>query len=138
MTASGPEAELLAVVRDWDAAMIRNDADEIGRYMAEDWILIGSDGRTIDRAAFLAVIESGELSHDVMESEDVQIRVLRQCGDRDGERRFGGEVSRPALSRGRTAIQHVHPRGLELALRSDPPIASGAARTKLTRPPQRF
>jgi len=75
MIASGPEAELLAVVRDWDAAMIRNDADEIGRYMAEDWILIGSDGRTIDRAAFLAVIESGELSHDVMESEDVQIRV---------------------------------------------------------------
>jgi ketosteroid isomerase-like protein len=44
MTAPGPEAELLAVVRDWDAAMIRNDADEIGRYMAEDWILIGSDG----------------------------------------------------------------------------------------------
>ena len=75
MIASGPEAELLAVVRDWDAAMIRNDADEIGRYMAEDWILIGSDGRAIDRAAFLAVIESGELSHDVMESEDVQIRV---------------------------------------------------------------
>jgi ketosteroid isomerase-like protein len=62
-------------VRDWDVAMIRNDADEIGRHMADDWILIGSDGRTIDKAAFLAVIKSGELSHDVMESEDVQIRV---------------------------------------------------------------
>ena len=137
MTPSGPEAELLAVVRDWDAAMIRNDAEEIGRYMAEDWILIGSDGRTIDRAAFLAVIESGELSHDVMESEDVQIRVYDSAAI-VGERSLGGKVSRSSFPRGRTAIQHVHPPGLDLALCADPPIASGAAQTKLTRPPQRF
>jgi len=75
MTDSGPEGELLAVVRDWDAAMIHNNADEIGSYMADDWIIIGSDGRTIDKARFLDVIRSGELTHDVMTSEDIQIRV---------------------------------------------------------------
>lgn len=67
--------ELLALVRDWDAAMIRNDVDDIGRYMSDDWILIGSDGRTIDKATFLGLIGSGELSHDVMESEDLGIRL---------------------------------------------------------------
>jgi ketosteroid isomerase-like protein len=75
VTDSGAESQLLAVVRDWDAAMIRNVADEIGSYMADDWIIVGSDGRTIDKARFLEVIRSGELTHEVMTSEEIQIRV---------------------------------------------------------------
>jgi ketosteroid isomerase-like protein len=70
-----PEQELRAVVRDWDQAMVQNDAEAIGCYMADDWILVGADGSTSDKATFLGLIKSGALSHNVMESEDVTIRV---------------------------------------------------------------
>src|SRR5687768_17408077 len=69
------EAELAGVVREWDLAMVANDADAIGRYMAEDWIIIGADGTESDKATFLALVKSGVLTHDVMESEDLRIRI---------------------------------------------------------------
>lgn len=55
--------------------MVGNDAAAIGRYMADDWTIIGSDGRRGDRATFLGLVESGALSHDVMESADLDVRV---------------------------------------------------------------
>ena len=70
-----PEHELLAVVRDWDRAMVLNDAKEIGRFMADDWIIIGADGSTSDKATFLGLVKAGVLSHDLMQSEDIDIRV---------------------------------------------------------------
>jgi ketosteroid isomerase-like protein len=69
------EEELIALANEWDRAMVRNDADAIGRYMAEDWVIVGSDGRLGDRATFLQLVRSGALSHDVMESEDFRVRV---------------------------------------------------------------
>ena len=70
-----PEHELLAVVRDWDRAMVQNDADAIGRFMADDWNIVGSDGSTTDKATFLGLVRAGVLSHDLMQSEDIHIRV---------------------------------------------------------------
>ena len=69
------EQELIDVARDWDRAMITNDAEEIGRYMADDWMIIGSDGRAGDKKSFLDLVRSGALTHDVMTSEDMNIRV---------------------------------------------------------------
>ena len=69
------EEELIAVARAWDQAMVQNDADAIGRYMADDWTIVGSDGRMSDKATFLGLVESGALSHDVMDSEDMRIRI---------------------------------------------------------------
>ena len=69
------EAELIAVVREWDLAMVANNPDAIGRYMADDWIIIGADGTQSDKATFLGLVKSGALSHDVMESEDLRIRI---------------------------------------------------------------
>lgn len=67
--------ELIRVARDWDRAMIGNNAEEIGRYMAEDWTIVGSDGNVSDKGTFLALIKSGALTHDVMTSEDLNVRV---------------------------------------------------------------
>jgi ketosteroid isomerase-like protein len=67
--------ELVAVTREWDRAMVENDADAIGRYMADDWVIVGPDGRVGDRATFLDLVRSGALSHDVMESHDLDIRL---------------------------------------------------------------
>lgn len=69
------EQELIDVAHEWDRAMIANDAEEIGRFMAEDWTIVGSDGRVGDRKTFLDLVRSGELTHDVMTSEDIQIRL---------------------------------------------------------------
>ena len=69
------EDELTRVAHDWDRAMVGNDADAIGRYMADDWTIVGSDGGVGDKAGFLALVRSGALTHDVMTSEDMRVRV---------------------------------------------------------------
>ena len=67
--------ELMAVATEWDQAMVGNDAEAIGRYMADDWTIVGSDGSLGDKASFLELVKSGALSHDVMTTEDLQVRV---------------------------------------------------------------
>ena len=67
--------ELMAIATEWDRAMIENDADAIGRYMADDWTIVGSDGSLGDKATFLGLVKSGALSHDVMTSDDLRVRV---------------------------------------------------------------
>ena len=67
--------ELTRLENGWAEAMVRNDADAIGRYMAEDWTIIGPDGSVSDKATFLGLVESGALTHDVMEAHDVVVRV---------------------------------------------------------------
>lgn len=70
-----PEKELIDFSHAWDRAMVTNDADAIGQYMADDWTIIGSDGSVGDKATFLDLIRSGALTHDVMESHDLNVRV---------------------------------------------------------------
>jgi ketosteroid isomerase-like protein len=67
--------ELIKVAHDWDRAMLANDADAIGRFMADDWSIVGPDGRGWEKAPFLDLVRSGTLTHDVMTSEDIDIRV---------------------------------------------------------------
>lgn len=69
------EATLIRLAHEWDRAMVENDAEAIGRFMADDWTIIGSDGNVGDKPTFLALVQSGVLSHDVMESEDFHVRV---------------------------------------------------------------
>jgi ketosteroid isomerase-like protein len=70
-----PRDELIGVTNDWDRAMVENDAEAIGRYMADDWTIIGSDGSVGDKPTFLGLVKSRMLSHDVMESDDLQVRL---------------------------------------------------------------
>ena len=72
---SGVREELIRLAREWDRAMVGNDPEAIGRFMADDWIIIGTDGRIGDRRTFLGLVESGALTHDVMESHDIDLRV---------------------------------------------------------------
>jgi ketosteroid isomerase-like protein len=66
---------LIDLAHAWDSAMVENDADAIGSYMAEDWVIIGPDGTVGDKSGFLALVKSGALSHDVMTSENLNVRV---------------------------------------------------------------
>jgi ketosteroid isomerase-like protein len=69
------EDELIGVAHAWDRAMVGNDPEAIGRYMADDWTIIGSNGSDSDKATFLELVRSGKLTHDVMESHDLKVRV---------------------------------------------------------------
>jgi len=69
------EEELIDLSHEWDRAMVENDAEAIGRYMADDWTIVGTDGSVGDESTFLGVVKSGTLSHDVMSSEDFKVRV---------------------------------------------------------------
>lgn len=59
----------------WDRAMVTNDAEAIGRFMADEWIIVGHDGSIGDRERFLDLVRSGALTHDEMTTEDPVIRV---------------------------------------------------------------
>jgi ketosteroid isomerase-like protein len=69
------EQELVAVAHAWDEAMVSNDAEAIGQYMADEWTIVGQDGGMTGKADFLALVRSGDLTHDVMTTEDPLVRI---------------------------------------------------------------
>ena len=79
MQSNDPRSELLKWEKDFDKAVVSNDAEAIGKFLADDWMIIDPNGNVIDRARFLGVIKSGMLTHDLMESDDVQVRPYGDC-----------------------------------------------------------
>ena len=75
MKNSDIEEELLKLEEQFGAAIVKNDPEEILRFVTEDWIIINSDGGIIDKERFLGVIKSGALTHEMMESSDIRVRV---------------------------------------------------------------
>jgi len=66
---------LLKLEKEFEQAVVSNDAATVGRLLADDWIIVGPDGRIIDKSGFLEVIRSGALSHEKMEAEDMRVRI---------------------------------------------------------------
>ncbi|WP_280299013.1 nuclear transport factor 2 family protein [Nocardia neocaledoniensis] len=59
------DRELVATLDEWMAAIVANDADRIGAFMAEEWVMVSENGiATAER--FLALVRSGELTHSAM------------------------------------------------------------------------
>ena len=69
------QEELLTFEREFIQAVAGNDVAAIERFVADDWVIVDADGGVIDRSRFLYVIESGDLSHESMESTDVEVRL---------------------------------------------------------------
>jgi ketosteroid isomerase-like protein len=64
--------EILAISEGWSRAIVANDADAIGKFMADDWIMVSERGVST-KEHFLSFVRSGQLTHDSME--------LGQLGD---------------------------------------------------------
>ena len=111
--------EVIATAHEWDRAMVRNDTRAIGRYMADDWTIIGSDGSIGDKAGFLALVESGTLSHDVMESEEMNVRVYGDTAVVTSRGVSGGQSPRESLSRTGECVLRVRPAGRALEVCAD-------------------
>ena len=70
------EEELNTLEKEWALAFVRNDAEAIGRYMADDWMVISPDGNVIDKATFVGLIKSGVLTHDAFSELERSTDVL--------------------------------------------------------------
>ena len=71
--------ELLEFSKRWDEAMVKNDANEIAKFMSDDWKIIGSDGIT-SKSSFLQFISSGILTHNRMDSDEANIAIYGNTG----------------------------------------------------------
>ena len=118
------EDEVAGVARAWDRAMITNDADAIGQYMADDWTIVGPDGSVGDRAGFLALVRSGDLTHDVMESRDLLVRPYGDTAVVTGRGISGGRYRGRAVPPGGAGVLRLRPAAGPLVLRPDPPLAN--------------
>lgn len=58
--------EILKLAEEWSKALVSNDAETIGSFMSDDWIIVGNNGFT-GKQDFLPFIESGDLTHEAMD-----------------------------------------------------------------------
>ena len=75
MKTSERQEELLELEKAFAQAIVSNDLEGIGRLVTDDWIIIDPNGEIVDRTRFFEVIKSGALTHEMMESEDLRVRV---------------------------------------------------------------
>lgn len=59
-------AALVAVADEWNVAMCSNDAERIGDFMADDWVIVSESGVST-KAEFLGFVASGDLTHSTMD-----------------------------------------------------------------------
>lgn len=69
------EEELILFGQQWDKAMVSNNAGEIGKFMSDDWVIVGTEGGITPKATFLEWISSGDLTHNRMDSDEMRIKV---------------------------------------------------------------
>jgi ketosteroid isomerase-like protein len=69
------QEELLKLEKEFTRAIVKNEAEAIGRFLADDWVIIDPDGGIINKARFLEVIKSGTLTHEMMEADDLSVRI---------------------------------------------------------------
>ena len=83
-------AEVIEVAHAWDRAMVTNDPDAIGAFMSDDWTIVSGDGSVGDKPGFLDLIRSGALTHSVMESHDLNVRLYGDTAVMTGRGASGG------------------------------------------------
>jgi ketosteroid isomerase-like protein len=70
------EDEIRATGEAFDRALLANDAEAVGRFMADDWVYVGPDGIT-PKADIIGAIASGRLRHTVFETIGADRIVIR-------------------------------------------------------------
>jgi ketosteroid isomerase-like protein len=58
--------EILDFSEKWAKAIVANDAEAIGSFMSDDWIMVSNMG-ICDKPKFLSFVESGDLTHSAMD-----------------------------------------------------------------------
>lgn len=71
---------LLQLEKDFQQAIVQNNAEAIERFIADDWIIVDAKGRIIEKDKFLAVVKSGALAHDAMTLDEPRVRIYGETG----------------------------------------------------------
>jgi ketosteroid isomerase-like protein len=67
--------ELIKLGAEWAEAMVANDAERIGSFMDDDWVIV-SDRGISTKQDFLSYVESGALTHSSFEmASDARVKV---------------------------------------------------------------
>ena len=67
--------ELIGVGAEWAEAMVANDAERIGSFMSDDWVIV-SDRGVSTKEHFLGFVRSGELTHSAFEmASDARVKI---------------------------------------------------------------
>ena len=72
------EQEIFDISEQWGEAIVANDADAIGSFMADDWIIVSERGVST-KEHFLSFVRSGQLTHSSMEL--AELHSVRVYGD---------------------------------------------------------
>ena len=67
--------QLLQLEKDFQDAIVANNAKAIERFVTDDWIIVNADGRIVEKDRFLAVVKSGTLTHDTMKLDEPRVRI---------------------------------------------------------------
>jgi hypothetical protein len=127
-------SEVLAIAAAWDAALVRNDAEAVASFMADDWAYVGPTGAT-PKADIISWIASGQLAHHTMETigaarvsahGNTAVVTSRKTEHRRLEQRF--------LRRRRMDHRSLHPHQRPLALPPQPQVPRRPVTR--TRPPE--
>jgi ketosteroid isomerase-like protein len=89
--------ELAAVSAAWERAFVANDAEAIGEFMAPDWVIVSDTGMAT-RDDFLALVASGDLTHDTFEGEVLSVRRYGDTAIVTGRLRNNGAYQGRAFS----------------------------------------
>lgn len=69
------ENELIKLGSEWAEAMVANDAERIGSFMSDDWVIVSERG-IATKEHFLGFVRSGALTHSSFEMlGDARIKV---------------------------------------------------------------
>jgi ketosteroid isomerase-like protein len=74
------EEALLKALQNWDDALARNDLPAMERYMAPDWVIVGTGSGITSRADFLGSVISGDLVHSKMSMDESRIKIYGNMG----------------------------------------------------------
>jgi ketosteroid isomerase-like protein len=90
------EQEVFEISESWSRAIVANDAEEIGKYMADDWILVSEHG-VLKKEVFLTLVFAGELAHDSMDMAELASLTIYGdtavlAGRVTTDTRFGGQA----------------------------------------------
>jgi ketosteroid isomerase-like protein len=70
------EQNLMQMERDWTQAGLKKDAATLDKIIADDWVAIGFDGKTVTKAELMADLKSGASATQSIELGAMKVRVF--------------------------------------------------------------
>ncbi|MCK6562865.1 nuclear transport factor 2 family protein [candidate division KSB1 bacterium] len=88
---------LKALSAAWDQTLASNDAEAIDRFMADDWAIVSEHG-AMTKEKFLAMVASGDLTHETFKGEIISVRQYGEVAVLSGRVKNNGHYKSQPFS----------------------------------------